>query len=881
MPAPALLALLAGSNWPRLFERRALRQGSDYARRNAVTQMEFDSHGEQLCITAQVRDGDTAHHCRIDVQQQAMAPLCIGMRCDCADGQQCGHCAAALLTAVARLREPVPLILEEPQLATPTDADSPLHHLPKPVLRLRSEHLAVRTHRALAPRIGVARLYFDYDGHRVPADEHARAPLTGAESPRIERLRVAEGEIAERLCHFNLVRADHLLGLYLDDAELARFSISDYVLERGAGRAASPQHLGNVLPRLAAAGFALEFDDGFPVELLPAPEAWHLDVRDHGDAWFDVALGIEIAGERIDLLPVLRHLLADPAFPRTPAPNEPEDAVWLAALDERRRVPLPLRRLRALIEPLAEWLTHSPEHRPHPAESSLRLRLPQTAILDELPLDPRGGEALRARLQAFATPRPPQPPAPGFRAHLRPYQQQGLAWLGALAEAGLGGILADDMGLGKTLQILAHVWTERAHNRLRGPVLIVVPTSLVANWREEVRRFAPELRMLVLHGPDRRELYAQIAHHDLVITTYPLLARDHERLRAHSFDLLVLDEAQTIKNARTQTAQIVRRLRVKRRLAVTGTPLENHLGELWAQLDAVEPGLLGSERQFNLLYRIPIEKHANQARQQRLNRRIAPLILRRRKEDVAPELPPRTEILRRIDLDGRQRDLYESLRIIQERRVRAAIAEHGLAQSGIVVLDALLKLRQVCCDPRLVKLEGAGAVRESAKLEHLLELLDELIAENRRVLVFSQFTAMLALIAQALRARDIRFLELTGQTRDRGALVERFQRGDVPVFLISLKAGGVGLNLTAADTVIHYDPWWNPAVEAQAADRAHRIGQDKPVFVYKLICSGTVEEKIQAMQARKAALAHSVLTEGTRQHAGLDEAELDALLSAI
>jgi superfamily II DNA or RNA helicase len=746
------------------------------------------------------------------------------------------------------------------------------------VLELRTERFAARSRRLPVSRVGVARLSFDYAGRRIAADEHG-AGIDDDETA-VERQHAVEGEILDQLRDFNLMPADAVVGLFLDDDELARFGTGDHILERGEGRPASPDHLAKILPRLAAAGFALEFGADFPVELLPAPTDWQVDVSDRGGAWFDVRLGIEVNGERIDLVPVLRAALADPGFPAEPAPNEAPDAVWLAAVDERRRVPLPLARLRALIEPLTEWLSQQGDHRGSD-DGTLRMRLPQAAILDELPLRLAGNNPLRERLAALSTPREPATVADGFRATLRPYQQQGLAWLDFLASASLGGILADDMGLGKTVQVLAHIWTERARGRLKKPVLIVVPTSLVANWRAEARRFAPQLQLLVLHGPDRRELYAQIAHAHIVITTYPLIGRDHALLKRREFGLLVLDEAQTVKNARTQAARVVREIRAQRRLAVTGTPLENHLGELWAQMDAVEPGLLGSERSFATLYRTPIEKHGNAHRQERLNRRVAPLILRRRKEDVAPDLPPRTEILRTIDLDERQRDLYESLRAIQETRVRDAVAARGLEQSGIVVLDALLKLRQVCCDPRLVKLDGAAAVNESAKLDHLLELLDELIAENRRVLVFSQFTSMLALIGDALRERGIRYLELTGATRDRGELVERFQRGEVPVFLISLKAGGVGLNLTAADTVIHYDPWWNPAAENQASDRAHRIGQDKPVFIYKLICSATVEEKIQELQARKAALAQALLDGGTTQATGFDVDDLEGLLAAI
>ena len=431
--------------------------------------------------------------------------------------------------------------------------------------------------------------------------------------------------------------------------------------------------------------------------------------------------------------------------------------------------------------------------------------------------------------------------------------------------------------------MLAHLLAEKLRDRLDRPALIVAPTSLVANWRDEARRFAPDLSVLVVHGPARGGLHEAIPRHDVVITTYPLLARDRDALLAHDYSVLVLDEAQAIKNAKSQAARIVREIPARRRLAMTGTPLENHLGELWAQFDVVEPGLLGSERHFTRFYRTPIEKHGDVERRERLGRRIAPLLLRRRKEDVLADLPEKTLIPRNIELDGAQRELYETLRLTQHERVLAEVQKRGLAQSGIVVLDALLKLRQACCDPRLVKLDGARRVKDSAKLDLLLELTDSLVAEGRRILVFSQFAEMLALIGEALDARGQRWQTLTGQTpgMQRAELVERFQTGEVPLFLISLKAGGVGLNLTAADTVIHYDPWWNPAVEAQATDRAHRIGQDKPVFVYKLICTGTVEEKIQALQQRKADLAAAVLEGGSTQSLRFDENDLAELFAPL
>jgi SNF2 family DNA or RNA helicase len=317
---------------------------------------------------------------------------------------------------------------------------------------------------------------------------------------------------------------------------------------------------------------------------------------------------------------------------------------------------------------------------------------------------------------------------------------------------------------------------------------------------------------------------------------------------------------------------------------MTGTPLENHLGELWAQFDAVEPGLLGEEAVFDRFWRDPIEEDGNTEVLQRLNRRVAPLMLRRRKEDVLKDLPPKTEILKPVELDPAQAALYETLRLSQHARVREAVATQDAGQSGMVVLDALLRLRQVCCDPRLLRIEGMekdAANAPSAKLERLLEMLDNLVAARRRVLVFSQFTSMLELIQQSLTERGIEHLLLTGQTRERAEVVSKFQDGDAPVFLISLKAGGVGLNLTAADTVIHYDPWWNPAAEDQATDRAYRIGQDKPVFVYKLICSGTVEERIRALQGRKAALAGAILEGGTTATLSFDEAEIDELFAPL
>jgi SNF2 family DNA or RNA helicase len=309
--------------------------------------------------------------------------------------------------------------------------------------------------------------------------------------------------------------------------------------------------------------------------------------------------------------------------------------------------------------------------------------------------------------------------------------------------------------------------------------------------------------------------------------------------------------------------------------------MENHLGELWSQFAFLMPGLLGGAKRFAKVFRTPIEKKQDGERRAVLARRLKPFLLRRTKAMVAADLPPKTEILQPLELVGPQRDLYETVRLSMHEKVREAVAAKGLARSHIIVLDALLKLRQVCCDPRLVKLAAAKRVTVSAKLSHLLEMLPALIEDGRRILLFSQFTSMLDLVKPALGERGIDFVELRGDTADRARPVARFQKREVPLFLISLKAGGTGLNLTAADTVIHYDPWWNPAVEDQATDRAYRIGQKKPVFVYKLVAQGTVEERMLELQRRKKALAAGIYAEGGGAAAALGPADVEHLLAPL
>ena len=634
--------------------------------------------------------------------------------------------------------------------------------------------------------------------------------------------------------------------------------------------------------RLKDAGWQIEFPEDFRHHVIEV-DGWDAELYESDNGWFNLDMGIIVEGERLPLAPLLANLFrSDPRWlevaelERVP---DDEGIDLYTARGKRLRVPA------GRIKPLAATLIDLFDG--FSGGDVLRLSrfdAPRLAELSDLSRWQFRGQndimALAERLLAAQGISDVAPPV-GFHLDLRPYQREGLAWLQFLRANALSGILADDMGLGKTAQTLAHLLLEKESGRLDKPALVILPTSLIFNWKNEAARFAPDLKVLSLHGPERKSRFADIATHDVVLTTYPLLWRDADDLMQHSYHLLILDEAQTVKNAQSQSAEAVRKVDARHRLCLTGTPLENHLGELWSQFDFLLPGFLGTSKQFTRHWRTPIEKQGDIARRSLLARRIRPFILRRKKEDVAQELPPKTIIVRSVELEGAQRDLYETVRAAMDAKVRDEIARMGFARSQIVILDALLKLRQVCCDPRLVKASAARKVTERAKLDLLMAMLPELVDEGRRVLVFSQFTSMLALIEHELDKANIAYVTLTGDTNDRETPIRRFQEGQVPVFLISLKAGGVGLNLTTADTVIHYDPWWNPAVENQATDRAHRLGQNKPVFVYKLIVSGSIEEKILALQERKAELAAGILSEDHQVDIKFGSDDLAALFEPL
>ncbi len=486
----------------------------------------------------------------------------------------------------------------------------------------------------------------------------------------------------------------------------------------------------------------------------------------------------------------------------------------------------------------------------------------------------------RAELRNFECVQPSDPP-PGFRGELRAYQRDGLGWFEFLRHFGFGGCLADDMGLGKTVQVLALLEGRRLLRRQFSaacprPSLVVVPKSLVFNWLNEAGRFTPQLKILDHTGADRTREIEHFAEYDVILTTYGTLRRDAVHFKDARFDYLILDESQAIKNSDTESAKAARLLHGDYRLALSGTPIENHLGELWSLFEFLNPGMLGSASVFRLSERELANPDA-EARKL-IAGALRPFILRRTKEQVAADLPPKTEQTLYCELEGPQRRLYNELRDHYRNALLGAIERDGLSRSKIQVLEALLRLRQAACHPGLI--DSARTSESSAKLDMLLPQLDEVLDEGHKVLVFSQFTSMLAILRARLDQGNLPYEYLDGQTRNREQPVERFQNDPgCKLFLISMKAGGLGLNLTAAEYVFLLDPWWNPAVEAQAIDRAHRIGQTRHVFAYRIIAKDTVEEKVLELQNTKRDLADAIISEDNSLIRDLRREDLELLLS--
>ncbi|HUA63004.1 MAG TPA: DEAD/DEAH box helicase [Verrucomicrobiae bacterium] len=616
-----------------------------------------------------------------------------------------------------------------------------------------------------------------------------------------------------------------------------------------AGRwSVSTSSLPRVLRDLIASGWHVEAEG----KAFRKPGAARVSVSS-GIDWFEVEGAIDYEGESVSLPKLLAALrggnnivvLGDGSFGLLP-----ED--WLQRF-----------------APLAGLGSREGDN--------LRFRRNQAALLDALLAaqpDVRVDETfarIREQMRCFhGIETAPQPE--GFVGQLREYQREGLGWMQFLRDFGFGGCLADDMGVGKTAQVLAVL--EQRRSQGEGPSLVVAPKSVVFNWREEAARFTPKLRVLEHVGTDRDA--ESMTGYDLILTTYGTMMRDAEVLSRKQFDYVVLDEAQAVKNASTATAKAVRLLQGKHRLALSGTPVENHLGELWSLFEFLNPGMLGEAKVLNMSG--GLARNPGEEARQLLAQALRPFILRRTKQQVARELPSKTEQTILCELEDQQRKQYDELRRHYRESLLRRVEQQGLGKSRMHVLEALLRLRQAACHPGL--LDSKRVDEPSAKMDALLDQLDEVREEGHKALVFSQFTSLLAILRRRLDESGVRYEYLDGATRDRQTRVETFQTDpECGLFLISLKAGGLGLNLTAAEYVFLLDPWWNPAVEAQAVDRAHRIGQTRPVFAYRLIAKDTVEEKVLELQRSKRELADAILSEDKSLIRDLKKEDLELLLS--
>jgi SNF2 family DNA or RNA helicase len=570
--------------------------------------------------------------------------------------------------------------------------------------------------------------------------------------------------------------------------------------------------------------------------------------------WFEVDGGVEFNGKVVGFPQLLTALRSGDGYVRLG-----DGSVGLLPEDWLKR--------HGLLLAAGEKAGHKLQFKPHQALilDMLLAAQPQATV-------DAGFESLRAKWRAYEGLAPIDPPR-GFQGELREYQRAGLGWLKYLREQQLGGVLADDMGLGKTVQALAHLEFRRQAGG--GPSLVVMPRSLLHNWKVEAERFVPKMKVLEHWGADRARDARSFDGMDLVLTTYGTLRADAPFLKSRKFDCVILDEAQSIKNAHSATAKAARLLSGEQRLALSGTPIENHLGELWSLMEFLNPGILGTASHFRGA--LEAREGAGPEGRALLARALRPFILRRTKDQVATELPARTEQTVLVELDRAERTRYDELKLHYRKSLLSGAAGPP-SRTTFNVLEALLRLRQASCHPGL--LDPAKRTQTSSKLEALLVHLREVVEEGRKALVFSQFTSFLGIVKSALDAESIPYAYLDGKTRDRAAAVEKFRTDPgCRLFLISLKAGGLGLNLTEAEVVFLLDPWWNPAVEAQAIDRTHRIGQKRPVFAYRLVSKDTVEEKVLELQRSKRELAEAILGEDSRRLGNLTREDLDLLLS--
>ena len=887
---PVMTKPLAPS-WVSRFKEQSLERGRRYAIENRVRIVEA---GDSTITASCEGSGGNVYRQTIHLRESAKGTLLIvDAACTCPVRHNCKHTAAVLLKVEETLAYPAAekdaALLEKLQAVLDSRPPPPPQQRLDDVTPVPRLWLASVEFSAFEPRNGRMQRYiqhraalsFNYLGEYVSGQKNADIILRQEH----QSLRIKRQTEAEKACREHLRR----LGFKVATRQSKALPESAGELYEMVNDSAWLNFTLNELPNLRELGWELQIDEDFGFDLSTVDD-WYATVDEAPERdWFDLELGIIVNGERLSLLPILLNLMRSHTELLNPErlARRRDDELILVNIPASPsgshgplQVALPYGRLKPVLTTLGEFYLEEP------ASTTLRLsKADATRLnpLDGLPLRWEGGAQIRSLAQRLRDIREysASPPA-GLNATLRPYQQEGLSWMQSLRQLEVGGILADDMGLGKTLQTLAHILSEKNAGRLDRPCMVVMPTSLIPNWLDEAAHFTPQLKVLALYGASRKKHFDTLADYDLILTTYALLPKDVERLAAQPLHVLVLDEAQYIKNPNSKAAHAARELNARQRLCLSGTPLENHLGELWSLFHFLLPGWLGDVKSFNRDYRVPIEKRASEVRLQHLNGRIKPFLLRRTKEQVATELPPKTEIIHWVELNEAQRDVYETMRLAMDKKVRDEITRKGVARSQIIILEALLKLRQVCCDLRLVNdatLPTRGST--SGKLDSLMEMLEELFDEGRRILLFSQFTSMLSLIEDELKKRGVDYALLTGQTRDRRAPVKDFQSGKRQIFLISLKAGGVGLNLTEADTVIHYDPWWNPATENQATDRAYRIGQEKPVFVYKMIARGTVEEKIQHLQKEKSDLAAGVLDGRKTGDWKLQSDDIEALFAPL
>ncbi len=701
-------------------------------------------------------------------------------------------------------------------------------------IRTPQPRLALEPEPAYLNRPYLAELSFDYGTVEIEADD-TRSSVVDWETRTMLR-RDLEQESAA------VVR---LLELGLNAVESADGGMQALHLD--------PSRLPAVIEPLLQEGWSVEVQG----RTVCPPSPPNLKIES-GIDWFDLSGEVDFDGDQLDLAAVLDAVSRGDHF------VELEDGskgllptAWMETYDS-----------------LADAARET-------TESGLRFQFSQALLVDALltampPADvDEAFSNLREKLGSFERIKPKKEPR-GFGGTLRAYQRRGLGWLTFLREFGLGGVLADDMGLGKTVQVLALILAHRTPSKTtKLPFLVVAPRSVVYNWLDEAAQFTPKLKVVEYRGAGREELLEKFGKFDVVVTTYGTLRRDISELAQIEFDTVILDEAQAIKNPTSQTAKASRLLNARHRLALTGTPIENHLGELGSIFEFLNPNFLGRLPRLEVLTarRVPSKKELAQ-----LAEDLRPFILRRTKAQVLPDLPPKTEQVLLCTMRSEQRELYDQVRAGYQASLLEQVETKGVAGSAIQVLEALLRLRQVACHPGLVDPDWAEA--GSAKLETLFEQVDEVLDEGHKALVFSQFTSLLAFVRDHLDRDGRPYAYLDGKTRNRGELVDRFQNDpDCNLFLISLKAGGVGLNLTAAGYVFLLDPWWNPAVEAQAIDRTHRIGQTQPVFAYRLIAQDTVEEKLLELQSAKRDLADAILEGEGQSLRDLTADDLRLLLS--